>query len=79
MTHIQDEGWQDLAHAVVIDAVNEWRRAKFQLSKPSLASKTALEKSRQCEKFFVSPWFTMLSGLDGSAVLKKMKEGYSFA
>ena len=79
MTHVQDEGWQDLAHAVVLQAVDEWRRTRFQLSKPSLASKTALDKNRQCEKFFLSPWFYMLSGLDGRAVLKKLKEGFSFA
>ena len=79
MTHIQDKGYQNLAHAIVLDAVSEWRYTKFQLSKPSLASKTALEKNRQCEKFFLSPWFYMLSGLDGRTVLKKLKEGFSFA
>ena len=79
MIHVEDEGWQDLADAIVLKAVEDWRRAKFQLTRPSLASKMALDTSRQCEHFFLSSWFDVLTGLDGRTFLKRLKEGFSFA
>ena len=79
MNNIPDEFYQDLADAIVLDAVTEWRKAKFQLTRPSLASKTALDKSRQCERFFLSSWFEMLTGLDGKLFLRRLKEGFGFA
>lgn len=79
MTHIQDEGWQDLANAIVLAAVEDWRRSKFQLTRPSLASKRALDTSRSCERFFISSWFDALTGLDGRTFLRRLKEGFEFA
>jgi len=76
---VEEEGWYDLANAIVLKAVEDWRRAKFQLTQPSLSSKMALDTSRQCERFMLSPWFEALTGLDGKTFLKRLKEGFSFA
>lgn len=78
MIHIQDECWQDFANAIVVSAVDDWKRSKLKLSKPSLASRQALDTSRSCERFFLSPWFNMLTGLDGKYVLSQLKRNYGY-
>ena len=74
MTEYNDSCWQDLANAIVLSAVDDWRRSKFQLAHPSLASKRALDMTRSCERFFCSSYFRMLTGLNGNALLDKMKK-----
>lgn len=74
MIDLQDRGYQDLATAIVLFAIEDWRYAQLQLRRPSLASKRALEASRSCEKFFRSPWFETLAGVDGKIVLRRLKE-----
>lgn len=78
MTCYNDSCWQDLANAIVLSAVEDWRRSKLQLSFPSLASKRALDLSRSCERFFLSNYFQILTDLDGKCFLKRLKEGFSF-
>ena len=73
-----DEGWQDLADAIVLSAVEDWRRCKMKLAMPSLSSKTALDITRSCERFFTSAWFDALTDLDGRVFLRRLKEGFSF-
>ena len=73
-----EEGWQDLSDAIVLCAVEDWRRSKFQLSLPSLKSKRAYDTSKECERFFKSSWFDMLTGLDGQTFLRRLKEGFCF-
>lgn len=36
--------------------------------------KAARKTIRECERFFVSSWFNMLTALDGEVLLKKLKE-----
>lgn len=78
MTGYNDSCWQDLANAIVLSAVEDWRRSKLQLSFPSLSSKHALDLSRSCERFFLSSYFQILTDLDGKCFLKRLKEGFSF-
>lgn len=79
MNGYNDECWQDLANAIVLSAVEDWRRSKMQLNFPSLASKRALDLSRSCERFFTSSYFQILTDLDGKTFLHRLKEGFSFA
>jgi len=78
MNHFINQGYQDLADAIVLAAVEDWRRTRLQLAKPALASKMALDTNRRCEKFFASSWFTVLTDLDGKVFLRRLKEGFSF-
>ena len=78
MKGYNDSCWQDLANAIVLSAVEDWRRSKMQLCFPSLASKRALDLSRSCERFFLSTYFNVLTDLDGKCFLKRLKEGFSF-
>ena len=78
MTVPTNECWYDLANAIVLSAVEDWRKAKFQLQFPSLQSKTALGISKSCECFFRSGWFELLTGLDGRTFIKTLKKGFDF-
>lgn len=72
------ECWHDLANAIILNAVEDWRRSKFQLSIPSLASKQADSVARSCERFFVSKYFQILTDLDGKTFLRQLKQGFDF-
>ena len=72
------ECWYDLANAIVLAAVEDWRKSKFQMCHPSLASNTAKTTMVACEKFFLSPYFQILTDLDGKVFLRSLKSGYSF-
>ena len=73
------ECWYDFANAIVLSAVEDWRRSKFQMSHPSLASRQANNTIKSCEKFFLSPYFQILTDLDGKVFLRSLKSGYSFS
>lgn len=70
--------WYDLANAIVLNAVEEWRRSKFRLQFESLMSRYDDEVVRECEKFFRSKWFNILTDLDGNAFIKQLKKGFDF-
>ena len=63
------DGFVRLAHAIVVQAAKDWQTAS---GHPK--SKKAKEVMAECEEFFLSEWFTELSGLDGKAVLEKLKK-----
>ncbi len=55
--------WEDLANAVVLQAVADYARAVRRLEKRPDA-KPAENERRALERFFASRWFHTLSGLD---------------
>lgn len=57
-----NEPYTELAHAIVLRAVEDYRMAEEPVQVRSL------------ESFFESEWFFFLSNLDGRAVLKKLRE-----
>ena len=76
MSEYNAECWYDLANAIVLSAVEDWRKSIFQLQFPSLSSKRALDLSRSCERFFLSPYFRILTDLDGKSFLRRLKDGF---
>lgn len=79
MAGYNNECWYDLANAIVLSAVEDWRHYMFQLQFPSLQSKQALDISRQCERFFLSKYFRILTDLDGKTFLRRLKESFDFS
>ena len=65
--------YQELANAVVMQAVKDWRSAVRALRKDPNDSEAA-EMMEDCESFFCSSWFTALTDADGSYILQKLKE-----
>ena len=67
------EPYENLANAIVFLAVKDWRGAMGKLKKRP-RHKPALKKKEECELFFRSEWFEELTGVEGSIILRKLKE-----
>ena len=67
------EPYENLANAIVLLAVKDWRGAMGKLKKRP-RHKPALKKKEEGERFFRSEWFEELTGVEGSIILRKLKE-----
>ena len=56
----QDIGIERLRNAVVMQAVKDYKNDK--------------NKREECERFFLSQYFTLFSDLDGEAIVNALKE-----
>ena len=67
------EPWQNLANAIIISAVKDYRKAlRRQIKNPG--SRTAAAEIREIERFFHSEWYGMLTDVDGNFLIRKCKE-----
>lgn len=64
---------QALANAIILQAVKDWRDA-VRILKKHTWSIEARQVKEECERFFCSEWFEILTSLDGKVVLNKLKE-----
>ena len=66
------DGYELLAHAIILKAVDDWRSArKILIREPyNIFAKAEIDK---CERFFLSDWFIVLSNVDGKRMLEKLK------
>ena len=65
-----DYGYRELADAVVLQAVNDYRRAVNRLLCKASDAK-AHHDIHEIEAFFRSGWFQVLCDLDGEELLRK--------
>lgn len=65
--------YENLASAIVMQAVKDWRDARHKLKKRP-KNEDARIMMEECESFFLSPWFETLTNLDGEMVLNKLKQ-----
>lgn len=65
--------YENLANAVIEQAVKDYRRAKAKLAKEA-EDVMALKMRRETEQFFRSAWFGQLTALDGELLLEKLEE-----
>ena len=64
--------WSDLAEAIILKAVDDYRHtSKRLLAKPD-DDRLTLQKA-EIEKFFLSSWFQVLTDLDGKQLLQKLQ------
>ena len=65
------DGWNNLANAIILQAVKDFKPAFRRLRKhPN--DKMAQNQVRELTKFFCSDWFGVLTGLDGPALLNRI-------
>ena len=64
---------ENLANAIVIQAAEDYRRALKTL-KGCSKDKDAIAVKEECERFFQSDWFTVLTTLNGEWLMRKLKE-----
>ena len=65
--------YEELAGAIVMQAVKDWRRAVKTLKKKP-RKESAKQMKEECERFFRSQWFEDLTDVDGSFILRKLKQ-----
>ena len=65
-------GWRALADAIILQATDDYRRLTRQLIKHPDELDKASERHR-IERFLCSPWFGVLSELDGRRLLRDLK------
>ncbi|UZE46060.1 hypothetical protein [Selenomonas sputigena] len=65
--------YENLANAVIEQAVKDYRRARVKLAKEA-GDVMALKMRRETERFFRSAWFGQLTALDGELLLEKLEE-----
>ena len=73
-----EELWHDLANAVVVDAVRQYRKLKRKQRAGERLGKAALEDLQEIEEFFQSEWFELFTDVDGVALLKKLQAETTF-
>ena len=65
------DGWNNLANAIILQAVKDFKPAFRRLRKhPN--DKMAQNQVRELTKLFFSDWFSVLTGLDGPALLNRI-------
>lgn len=64
--------WESLlANEIVIQATKDYRKALRGLKKHKLSSERRIN---DCENFFRSEWFQILTKIDGELLIRKLKE-----
>ena len=69
---ISDDPYEHICKAIIIQAVNDYRRAMKQVV-VNPRNKTALDEVLDIEDFLKSQWFQQLSHLDGQYILKRLQ------
>ncbi len=64
--------YENLANAIVMQAVKDYRGAQHSMRRYPNANAKAMIKD--CEKFFLSGWFEALTGANGEFILKKLQQ-----
>ena len=67
------DAYENLANAIVLQAVKDWRKAVKTLKKRP-RYETTKQMRDECERFFRSEWFEELTSVDGSVILRKLKQ-----
>lgn len=65
------KGVENLCNAIILSAVNDYRKARCG---ERVAGKEPGWVIADCERFFLSDWFAMLTNLDGEMLLEKLRK-----
>jgi len=68
--------YENLANAIVLTAVEDYRKAIKRYSK-NPDSKSAKAEVDSLEKFFRSQWYSVLTSVEGEFLIRKLREEYN--
>ena len=68
-----NELYEKLATAIILQAVEDWRKSVKALKKRPHCTEAMMMKD-ECEQFFLSDWFEALTSVDGGMILRKLKQ-----
>ena len=66
------DAYENLANAIILQAVKDYRHALKLLARNSKCT-SALSTKAECERFFRSERFQMLTSVDGEMLIRKLK------
>lgn len=70
-----DEGFHNLAKAIILQAIKDFKPAYLRLKKKP-DDKAAAARVKEITEFFCSEYFCLLTDVDGPALLKKLIDKY---
>lgn len=70
---INEEGFYNLAEAIILQSVKDYRYALRTLKKYPYSLESNKVKSN-VERFFCSKWYSELTNIDGKILIKKLRE-----
>ena len=70
---MSDSGYKELANAIILQAVCDYRRSVRRLTRKLNDSQAHREKN-DVESFFRSGWFQVLTGVDGKRLLSDLEK-----
>ena len=65
-------GYERLANGIILQAVDDYRKTRKEL-KLNIHNHEAMIILKDCERFFRSEWFGVLTALDGKDLLSKFE------
>ena len=66
-------GWEELAQAIILQAAEDYRAALKELQEEP-GSRILLKRKKECERFFHSEWFTVLTKADPGRILAGIRK-----
>ena len=68
--------YENLANAIILTAVDDYRRALKKYSK-NPDSKSAKAEVDSLERFFRSQWYSVLTSVEGEFLIRKLRAEYN--
>lgn len=66
------DSYEKLANAIVLQAVKDYRTALKRVTRQR-KDKDGLAAKNECERFFRSDWFGILTGIDPEMLMRKLQ------
>lgn len=66
------DSYEKLANAIVLQAVKDYRTALKRLARRP-KDRDGLATKNECERFFRSGWFGVLTGIDPEVLMRKLQ------
>lgn len=70
----EEDGYQNLANAIILQAVRDFRRYAKVVKRRGYGSKEAVNEMRKIVEFIKSPWFRTLTNIEPEYLIEKLKE-----
>lgn len=71
--YLAEDPYERLANAIILQAASDYRRDLKKLKK-NPQNKEILNDAVQIEKFFRSPWYQVLTTVDGEFLIQKLRK-----
>lgn len=71
--YLAEEPYERLANAIILQAASDYRRNLKKLKK-NPQNRDVMNEVFQIEKFFRSPWYQVLTTVDGEFLIQKLQK-----